>query len=90
MKTADNVCKTPSQYDHYHTFCLQQQKEGEKKSSRLGLAMSLITATFPLAYCTLFPWLGSVMELTGILAIPLYLAAAFSCMAALLFLLIGL
>nr|KAG5707802.1 hypothetical protein BaRGS_015962 [Batillaria attramentaria] len=54
-------------------------------SQRLGLAMSVVTATMPLGYCTLYPWVGPVEEATGLVSVPLFLCATCACLSAFTF-----
>lgn len=56
--------------------------------SKLGLAMAVLTATIPLAYTTLFPWVGPLEAVTGVVAVPLWLGAGFAFISAALFLLL--
>ena len=54
-----------------------------------GLAISLVTASMPLAYCTLFPWVGPLEDLTGDVFIPLWMGAGCCCLSAMAFLCLG-
>nr|KAG5701795.1 hypothetical protein BaRGS_000785 [Batillaria attramentaria] len=55
-------------------------EEGSKR--RVGMAMSIVTAMVPLAYCILYPWTGVLTEWTGAVSTPLWVGATFSCLAA--------
>ena len=70
--------------------CSQAERSGDAGSPRLGMAMAMVTATAPLAYTTLFPWVGPLESVTGVVAVPLWLGAGFAVISAALFLLLGL
>nr|KAG5696578.1 hypothetical protein BaRGS_030446 [Batillaria attramentaria] len=61
------------------------ETEAQGGSPRVGLTMSLVTGMVPLAYMTLFPWVGRLEELSGVVATPLWLGAAYTTMSACLF-----
>ncbi|XP_070197797.1 uncharacterized protein [Littorina saxatilis] len=62
-----------------------QSADGKSKT---GLAMSLVSACTPLAYCTLYTLVGPLEDLTGMVSVPLWIGTACCCLssAAILFL----
>ncbi|KAK7497295.1 hypothetical protein BaRGS_00011589 [Batillaria attramentaria] len=66
---------------------IQNEADDEKGGSgRVGMAMSVVTAMIPLAYCILYPWTGLLMEWTGVVSTPLWMGATFCCLAVFSFL----
>ncbi|XP_076468078.1 uncharacterized protein LOC143298931 [Babylonia areolata] len=63
--------------------------ETENGKSHVGLAMSMIVAAAPLSYCTLFSWVGSLEELTGVVAVPFWVACVNTFLATCMFLAVG-
>ncbi|KAL8600218.1 hypothetical protein ACOMHN_062508 [Nucella lapillus] len=57
--------------------------------SPVGLAMSLVAASIPLAYCALFSWAGAVQQLTGDVSASLWLGSPAGVLAVIAFLFVG-
>ncbi|KAK7498697.1 hypothetical protein BaRGS_00010074, partial [Batillaria attramentaria] len=66
---------------------MQAEAERAKNSGspRVGLAMAVVTGMMPLAYLTLFPWVGHLETLTGVVSLSPWLGAGFACLAAVFF-----
>ncbi|XP_076468109.1 uncharacterized protein LOC143298948 [Babylonia areolata] len=60
-----------------------------KASGDVGLAMSMVVAALPLSYCTLFSWVGSLEELTGVVAVPFWVGCVTAVLATCMFLAVG-
>ncbi|XP_076468259.1 uncharacterized protein LOC143299052 [Babylonia areolata] len=68
---------------------LAQSKNSKDGKSNVGLAISGVMAALPLAYCTLFSWVGSLEELTGVVAVPFWVACVTAVLATCMFLAVG-
>ncbi|XP_070196843.1 uncharacterized protein [Littorina saxatilis] len=55
----------------------------------VGLAMSLVSASIPLAYCTVYTLVGPLEDLTGMVSVPLWLGTGLGCLSSASFLFLG-
>ena len=65
----------------------QVNAKGQGRIS-LGLVMSVVTAAMPLCYCTIFPWIGFLEDLTGSVHVPLWMDIGCCCGSVLAFVMI--
>ncbi|KAL8577279.1 hypothetical protein ACOMHN_062788 [Nucella lapillus] len=62
---------------------------GRVGKTQMGFAFSILMATMPMSYCTLFSWIGPVEEATGVVAVPFFTASITSLLSVGAFLVVG-
>lgn len=87
---AVQVYKDPVNQTHFIFFSLsliflQAERKCQGKAADVGFAMSVVTASMPLAYTTLYPWIGLLEQMTGMVSISLWLGVVYGTCSALLF-----
>ncbi|KAK7495845.1 hypothetical protein BaRGS_00012835 [Batillaria attramentaria] len=67
----------------------QAQKSRQDGAAKLGLYMSVVAGTVPLAYSTIFPCVGPLTDAIGVASTPMWLGAACGCVSTVFFLTVG-
>ncbi|KAL8573443.1 hypothetical protein ACOMHN_032458 [Nucella lapillus] len=68
---------------------VQKRASETEGKSYVGFAFSIVMASMPMSYCTMFTWIGHLEEATGVVAVPFWVACVTSFLSIASFLAIG-